>query len=178
MRSTRRQLLRSGSGFLAVSLLPVGLLAPARVRAQEAVEVVMGGAGGGAHVWFDPIGLRVDPGQTIRWINRDPGNAHTETAYHPDFPDKPRRIPEGAVPWDSDYLLPEESFEVTLTEIGVYDYFCVPHEQAGMVGRIVVGAAEAKGWNNPSADLGLPEAVLLAFPPVEQIIAQGAVRVG
>ena len=30
-------------------------------------------------------------------------------------------------------------FDVTLTAPGVYDYFCTPHEAAGMVGRIVVG---------------------------------------
>ena len=35
--------------------------------------------------------------------------------------------------------MPGESFEVELTEPGVYDYFCIPHEHAGMVGRIVVG---------------------------------------
>ena len=49
------------------------------------------------------------------------------------------RIPEGAAPWHSDYLLPGERFEATLAAEGVYDYFRVPHELAGMVGRIVVG---------------------------------------
>jgi len=178
MNQTRRRLLRSAGGLFAVTLLPAPFLILRPARALEPVEVVMGGAGGGAHVWFDPIGLHIEPGQTIRWINRDPGNAHTSTAYHPDFSGKPRRIPEGAASWDSDYLLPDESFEVTLSEIGVYDYFCVPHEQAGMVGRIVVGQAEDFGWNNPSPDLGLPEVVLKAFPPVEQILAQGLVRRG
>ena len=42
--------------------------------------------------------------------------------------------------------MPGEAFEVMLTEPGVYDYYCVPHEHAGMVGRIVVGAAPARRW--------------------------------
>ena len=43
----------------------------------------MQGNADGSKVWFDPIGVLVQPGQTIRWTNRDPGNAHTTTAYHP-----------------------------------------------------------------------------------------------
>ena len=40
----------------------------------------------------------------------------------------------------SGYLVePGDRFEVTLTVPGVYDYFCTPHEAAGMVGRIIVG---------------------------------------
>jgi len=51
------------------------------------------------------------------------------------------RIPEAAQLWDSKYLLPAHTFEITLTMGGVYDYFCLPHEIAGMVGRIIVGKA-------------------------------------
>src|SRR5690606_13047344 len=97
------------------------------------------GTANGSRVWFDPIRLHVLPGQTVRWINRDPGNSHTVTSYHPSIFDRPQRIPDGAAPWDSDYLLPGESFAITFTVEGIYDYYCVPHEHAGMVGRIVVG---------------------------------------
>ena len=103
----------------------------------------MRGKADGSHVWFDPIGLHVQPGQTVRWTNRDPGNSHTVTSYHPDIFERPLRIPAGAKPWNSDYLLPNESFSQTFTVEGVYDYYCVPHEHAGMVGRIVVGAPAA-----------------------------------
>ena len=74
------------------------------------VEIRMQGNADGSHVWFDPIGLHIQPGQTIRWINLDPGNSHTATAYHPKNFDRPLRIPEDAEPWNSDYLLPNESF--------------------------------------------------------------------
>src|SRR5207248_347887 len=48
------------------------------------------------------------------------------------------RIPEAAIPWDSGFLVNRgDHFEVRLTVPGVYDYYCQPHEAAGMVGRIV-----------------------------------------
>jgi plastocyanin len=93
------------------------------------------------------------------------------TAYHPNNFDRPLRIPRGAEPWNSDYLLPNEAFSVTLTVQGVYDYYCVPHEHAGMVGRIVVGQP---GTNGPaplqSGTELIPEIALRAFPSVEEII--------
>jgi plastocyanin len=150
------------------------LLVPAAPRAAEPpVEIVMQGRGDGAHVWFDPMGVLVRPGQTVRWSNREKGNVHTATAYHPANFDRPLRIPEAALPWDSDYLMPGESFAVELTEPGVYDYYCVPHEHAGMVGRIVVGGPAADDGQRPAGDL--PDVALRAFPPVQAILRQGRI---
>jgi hypothetical protein len=53
------------------------------------------------------------------------------------------RTPRDARP--SDVLQPGEHFDLTLSVPGVYDYFCAPHEQAGMVGRLVVGAPTGPG---------------------------------
>jgi len=108
-------------------------------------------------------------------VNRDPGNAHTTTAYHPDNAGHPRRIPDGAAPWDSGYLLPDGTFAVTLTVAGVYDYYCRPHEHAGMVGRIVVGRAIGPGPSGESAG-PVPEAARRAFPAVDEILRRGTVR--
>jgi plastocyanin len=174
VRIPRRQILRIGGGFLA------GLLLPRLPLAAEAVEIRMQGNADGSHVWFDPIGLHIEPGQTIRWRNLDPGNSHTATAYHPKNFERPLRIPEGAEPWHSDYLLPNESFSFTLTVEGVYDFYCVPHEHAGMVGRIIVG----QPGRPPAADLSvqatggepIPEIALRAFPSVNEIMRQGVVR--
>lgn len=165
MRLARRTLLAGAAAALAL-----------RARADgpaEPVEIALQGDAAGAHVWFDPAGLLVPAGATVRWSNRDAGNVHTTTAYHPANLDRPRRIPEGAAPWDSDYLMPGESFEVTLTVPGVYDFYCIPHEHAGMVGRIVAGAVPAgwRGW--PDGDL--PAAAVAAFPPVAAIVAAGRV---
>ena len=85
----------------------------------------------GSHVWFDPIGVLIKPGQTVHWTNLNPGNSHTTTAYNPANFERPLRMPKAAKSWDSDYLLPNESFSVTFTEQGVYDYYCIPHEHAG-----------------------------------------------
>jgi plastocyanin len=165
---SRRHVLQIGGGLLA------GLAWQPQPSAGEPVEIRMQGKADGSHVWFDPVGLHVQPGQTIRWINRDPGNSHTATAYHPDNLERPRRIPQGAEPWNSDYLLPDEAFSITLTVEGVYDFFCIPHEHAGMVGRIIVGCP-----GNPpggSAAQELPDIALQAFPSIDEIMERGIVR--
>jgi plastocyanin len=148
--------------------------------AEAPVDVGMRGNADGSRVWFDPVGLHIRPGQAIRWINLDPGNSHTATAYHPKNFGRPLRIPKGAEPWDSDYLLPEETFSVTLTVKGIYDFYCIPHEHAGMVGRLVVGkpgGSTAEGLP-PEAAGGepVPDIALQAFPSVEEIMARGVVR--
>nr|WP_165403398.1 plastocyanin/azurin family copper-binding protein [Rhizobium leguminosarum] len=171
MTVARRNVLGLGGGLLAVLSL-----SRHDVRAQEVVEIRMQGRADGSHVWFDPIGVLIKPGQMIRWINQNPGNSHTTTAYHPANFGKPLRIPEAANSWDSDYLLPDESFSVTFTEHGVYDYYCIPHEHAGMVGRIIVGEAHGSWMESVAASSGLPDEALKAFPMVEEIMAKRIVR--
>jgi plastocyanin len=174
---SRRSVLRAGGGLLA------GLL-PAVAAAQEIVEVRMRGTADGSKVWFDPIGLLVRPGQTIRWTNIDPGNSHTSTAYHPQNDNHALRIPDTAASWNSDYLLPDESFAAVLTVEGVYDYYCIPHEHAGMVGRIIVGWRGGLGMR-PLPDVQadqqkwrpVPELARSAFPSVEEILRTGVVRI-
>lgn len=163
-------MLGMGGGLAVALALPLP-----RTLAGAPAEIRMAGRTDGSHVWFEPAGLHIAPGATVRWVNMDPANSHTATAYHPSNYDHPLRIPEGAKPWDSDYLLPGESFEVTLTVPGIYDYFCVPHEMAGMVGRIVVGKA---GTSAAYGDEGLPEAVIGVFQPVADIMAGGGVPGG
>src|ERR1044071_395818 len=156
MMLTRRELLAAGGG-----LAPAPALPRAAVGASEVIEITMGGREDGSHVWFDPIGILIKPGQTIRWTNLNPGNSHTTTAYHPANFERPLRIPKAAKSWNSDYLLPNESFSVLFTEKGVYDYFCIPHERAGMVGRILVGELEPDGWMEMNGTDGdLPEQAL------------------
>jgi plastocyanin len=169
---TRRHVLALGGGGLATLLA-----APSLVRAASTEIIEMSGTTRGEHVWFRPQGLAVPPGTTLHFINRDSGNSHTTTAYHPDLYGRPRRIPDGASPWDSGFLLPEETFEVTLEQSGVYDFYCLPHEMAGMVGRIVVGQPGDLGWGDAASKAGdLPEAALAAFPPVEGILAAGHIE--
>jgi plastocyanin len=174
MMISRRSVLQIGGGILA------GLAWPRLASAGEAVEIRMQGNTDGSHVWFDPIGLRIEPGQTVRWINLDPGNSHTATAYHPANVEHPLRIPEEAQPWNSDYLLPNETFSVTLAVEGVYDFFCIPHEHAGMVGRIIVGQPGRPPAASVSAQAAggapIPDIALQAFPSVDDIMRRGSVR--
>jgi plastocyanin len=172
MTLTRREILGAGGGLAAA--LSLSSLA---VLGGEMIEVKMQGRDDGSHVWFDPIGILIKPGQTIRWTNLNPGNSHTTTAYNPANFERPLRMPKAAKSWDSDYLLPNESFSVTFTEQGIYDYYCIPHEHAGMVGRIVVGEPEAHDWTELTGAKGdLPEEAVKAFPMVEDIMTKGIVR--
>ncbi|MFP3921342.1 MAG: plastocyanin/azurin family copper-binding protein [Dichotomicrobium sp.] len=170
MMLARRRLLALGGGFAAA------LAAPVLARETPPAAIQMQGTARGERVWFAPVGLAVTPGTTIRFVNRDPANSHTATAYHPDLFDRQQRVPDRAEPWDSGYLLPDESFEVTLMVPGVYDYYCIPHEMAGMVGRIVVGRPGGDGWQRAAPDSGdLTEESVAALPAVEDILGAGRV---
>jgi plastocyanin len=169
---TRRSFLKAGGLALA------GLGLPPVTRAAGVVEIRMKSDALGTEVWFDPIGVLVEPGQTVRWIVE--ANVHTTTAYHPTNDSHSLRIPDGATPWDSRYLVrPGDHFEVTLNVEGVYDYFCMPHEVAGMVGRIVVGRPGGPGalpfdyFNGrpgTAAWKPVPPAAREAFPSVSAIM--------
>ncbi|HCP80307.1 MAG TPA: hypothetical protein DIT67_01480 [Octadecabacter sp.] len=153
------------------------LAAPAILRAAPLQVVKMQGSARGERVWFNPLGVAIPADSTVRFVNHDPGNGHTATAYHPDNFDRVRRIPQAAAPWDSDFLLPDESFEVTFTVPGVYDYYCIPHEMAAMVGRIVVGTPLDTGWEGPSTDTtDVSPEVLATLPTVEEIHARGRIE--
>lgn len=172
MTLTRRRVVGLGGGFVAALSFP-----RFAAGAPDIVDIEMRGRRDGSLVWFDPAGVFVEPGQTVRWTNRDPGNSHTTTAYHPANFDRPLRVPEDAEPWNSGYLLPDQSFSVMLTAPGVYDFYCVPHEHAGMVGRLVVGGPELQGWSDAAtASQGIPEAALANFPSTADILEKGAVR--
>lgn len=171
MKPARRQFLILGGGRL------VALAAPIQLRASPVALIEMKATTRGEHVWFTPQGLAVAPRTLLLFVNRDPGNSHTSTAYHPAILGRQLRMPVGADPWDSGILLPDEAFEVTLTVPGVYDFYCQPHELAGMVGRIVVGRPGVDaGWQDvaPLSD-DLPEPARTSFPSVAAILAQGQV---
>lgn len=87
------------------------------------------------------------------------------------------RIPKNAQPWASRFLTPGQAFEVKLTVEGVCDYFCIPHEQAGMVGRLLVGKAVGPGtfsfdyFKAPGKRwLPVPAAAQKAFPSIAEIL--------
>ena len=180
---SRREFLKAGG--LVLTGLGIAPLFGTRLLASPGPNLIeMRSDALGSRVWFDPIGVYVQPGTTVRWIARE--NVHTTTAYHPNNDRHSLRIPDGAAPWDSGFLVkPGATFDVTLTVPGVYDYYCMPHEAAGMVGRIVVGKETGPGsqpfdyWvGKPGTDgwRRVPDAARAAFPSVERILAERVVH--
>jgi len=181
--ASRREFLKAGG--LVLAGLGIAPLFGTRLRYSADPELIeMRSDALGSRVWFDPMGLYVQPGTTVRWIARE--NVHTTTAYHPNNDRHSLRIPGDAAPWDSGYLVkPGATFDVKLTIPGVYDYYCMPHEAAGMVGRIVVGKSLGPGaepfdyWvGKPGTDgwRRVPDAARAALPSVERILAKHRVH--
>jgi plastocyanin len=186
MATSRREFLRAGGWTLAGLAAAGAVPRPAGSRlaslsAESAglvVEVRMRSDARGSRVWFDPLGVRIAPGTTVRWVLES--NVHSTTAYHPDNGSWAPRIPAGAEPWDSGILTePGQVFERRLDVPGVYDYHCIPHEMAGMVGRIVVVLEGASGDDlrepGPPAGGQRPPstAALAALPSIEAIVRNG-----
>jgi plastocyanin len=170
--------------LLAACLASAAILGGVGTAAAATVEVKLVQTPAG-QTYFDPAGIHIAPGDTVRWIQIS--GFHSITAYHPRNDNHELRIPGSAEPWDSDILLADypkrgATFEHVFTIPGVYDYFCKPHEMAGMVGRVVVGTpsdgpgtkpfgyAPSENWKP------IPEAARNAFPPVAEILQQGTVR--
>ena len=145
----RRQFLGVlGAGAVA----GVGISQPA--SAQETPVVKMG------NNYFDPIGLHVEPGTTVRF--EIAAGAHSATAY-------PDRVPADGTAFDSG-TISQGSFEHTFEAPGTYDYYCIPHKSVGMVGRIVVGSPGGPAEDSPIPDGEVPDS--------ETIVQNGAVAVG
>ena len=87
---------------------------------------------------FLPDTVRIRAGQAVRWENTsdlphtvtaDPAKAALRSSV---------RLPERASPFDSGTLDPGRVYVRVFDVPGVYKYFCIPHERAGMVGWVVV----------------------------------------
>lgn len=65
----------------------------------------------------------------VHTVTADPAKASLEASVH---------LPDGAEPFDSGRLEPDETFTRTFETPGRYGYFCIPHEGAKMRGTVVV----------------------------------------
>jgi pseudoazurin len=83
----------------------------------------------GQSMAFEPAFLKIQPGDTVRFVPADKGH-DVETIAG--------MLPEGAQPFKSKI---SESISVTFEKAGVYGYRCAPHVGMGMVGLIAVGDA-------------------------------------
>ncbi|WP_129115072.1 cupredoxin domain-containing protein [Halegenticoccus tardaugens] len=96
---------------------------------------------------FDPAELTVSVGDEVVWMNTS-SRAHTVTAYENAIPEEAEYFASGG--FDSERAAREawrqgggaldngETFSHTFDAPGRYEYVCVPHEMAGMVGTVVV----------------------------------------
>ena len=117
-----------------------------------------GGSGGGGqpsvdmtdNLVFDPDEITVSVGDTVVWENVG-SVGHSVTAYEDDIPDDADYFASGG--FDSEEAArdsyrvgdPEsgdiaggDSYEHTFEVAGTYEYFCIPHESAGMTGTVEV----------------------------------------
>lgn len=91
---------------------------------------------------YAPAHVTIRAGEAIEWTN--PSSVfHTVTAA-PDKAMDPSHValPEGAEPFDSGRISPDETYQRSFDVPGSYTYFCIPHERAGMIGTIEVEPAE------------------------------------
>ncbi len=102
----------------SLSLVLMLVLAPV-AGAQETVTVSM------EDNFFDQANITVPAGTTVTWVQNG-DNPHTTTSY------------DGL--WDSGMIAGGSggSFSYTFEEPGTYEYYCIPHEDLGMVGTVTV----------------------------------------
>jgi plastocyanin len=100
--------------------------------AISSAQVTMAGA------YFEPQTVTIHIGDTVVWHNKSP-YSHTVT-FDPSQAEKSSevRLPAGVAPFDSGKIGPNKDYAHTFAAPGTYDYVCVPHEDMGMVGKIVV----------------------------------------
>lgn len=87
---------------------------------------------------FVPAKLTIHVGDRVVWQNVS-DVAHTVTTLRSKA-SNPRHasVPKGVKGWDSGFVFKGERYARTFAIAGMYRYFCIPHEGAGMVGTIVV----------------------------------------
>lgn len=91
---------------------------------------------------YDPATVTIHVGQSVRWVN-------PSTVYHTVTADVERasdpasvQLPGEADPFDSGRILSGENYLHSFEHPGTYRYFCVPHEEAGMIGEVHVRTAD------------------------------------
>lgn len=134
----RRFLAAAGTGALAAGGGCMGLLA----RGERPEYDV-----GMRAVAFEPASVTVSVGEEVVWYNNS-SRAHSVTAYAASLPADADYFASGG--FDSEraarkawrkgdgIITSGQSYAHTFEVAGDYRYFCIPHEQGGMVGTVHV----------------------------------------
>ena len=153
--SSRRRFLALTGGATAVALTGIGSAYAEEdddlvdYTGEDVVEVAVGGPDG--ENVFEPEAIRIDPGTTVVW--------DWESGNHDLVPtDIPARSDWEGVP--DRHEAPYEHLH-TFVHPGEYHYVCSPHEDQGMVGRVVVtadyDAADYTGKDDVEIAVGGPD---------------------
>lgn len=96
---------------------------------------------------FEPVTHTASVGDTVVWKNTS-NRAHTVTAYDGQIPENGAFFASGDFSttqaarkgWKNGKgsIYSGETYENTFEVPGTFHYFCIPHERAGMVGKVVV----------------------------------------
>ena len=140
-----------------LSLLALLVFAPSALAQDQEVTVRM------EDNFFDPANITVEPGTTVTWVQSG-NNPHTTTSY------------DGL--WDSGMIEGGSggTFSFTFEEPGTFDYFCIPHEQLGMIGSVTVTggtASPASTATGTATARASPTATALADtggPPIAPLV--------
>ncbi len=81
---------------------------------------------------FSPSNLEVTEGTTVTWFNQG-NDVHTVTSGSDGDHDGN---------FDSGNMDPGDEFSYQFDEPGTYEYYCIPHVQAGMTGTVTVVPAD------------------------------------
>lgn len=93
---------------------------------------------------FQPRQITILSGQTVRWTNVSPSFIVPHTATRTEAIDG--TVPSAGEVFDSGPVAPNTAFVRTFTlapgtPFALYNYHCTPHQQLGMVGRLLVIAS-------------------------------------
>jgi plastocyanin len=87
---------------------------------------------------FEPQTITVKTGDTVVWKNvSDMTHSVTDVSALAATP-QDAALPPNAKEFNSGLIGPGKDYSYTFTVPGTYKYFCIPHEEAGMIGTVVV----------------------------------------
>ena len=123
-----------------LSVLTLGFIGS--VQADTVTIEMLGGPGQG-DFRFSPAEVTVKMGDTVEWINMSPSPILHTATYGMGNDD-----PLSGFYFDSGFLATGGTYSVTLTRMGVYHYYCIPHELFDMRGILTVGHFQHEAVQN------------------------------
>ena len=115
--------------------------------------------------YFEVANITVEPGTTVTWVQNG-SNPHTTTSY------------DGL--WDSGMMAGGSgaTASYTFNEPGTYEYYCIPHEDQGMVGTVTVTEGGAATQQYAAQPLPTTGGFPLYVPVALALMAGGVLALG